>query len=127
MELAIGRAAAKGDRDLHVRARTVRSRAAIRAWEYRQRARSKGVCFRLRLQVALDVEFLATACVALTQAHSHGVGIRKPHPIAGGSLLMPVLRARPGWLALRGGRMVQQLAKALFEWQIPELKDPQLP
>lgn len=106
---------------LHVRARTVRSRAVIRAWEYRQRAHSKGVWFRLRrvlagaesayeipcseverleaeghhcepvgaeieppkkilfvpavrlqripqrrrLRVALDVELLATACVAL--------------------------------------------------------------
>jgi hypothetical protein len=37
---------------LHQRARRVRSRAAVRAWEYRQRKHSKGVWFRLRRVLA---------------------------------------------------------------------------
>jgi len=108
---------------LHQRAQRARSRAAVRAWEYRQRKHSKGVWFRLRrvlaaaesayaipsseverleeegyrsepvgaeiepqkvilfvpaarleqipgkrrLQVALDAEFLAAPCVALSR------------------------------------------------------------
>ena len=40
---------------LHLRARKVRSAAAIRAWEYRQRNHSKGVWFRLR-RVLADAE-----------------------------------------------------------------------
>jgi len=39
---------------LEVRARKVRTRAAIRAWEYRQRHHAKGVWFRLRRLLALS-------------------------------------------------------------------------
>lgn len=35
-------------RALHTRARVIRERAVVRAWEYRQRHHSKGVWFRFR-------------------------------------------------------------------------------
>ena len=37
---------------MHRKARAVRSRAAVRAWEYRQRMHAKGVWFRLRRLLA---------------------------------------------------------------------------
>jgi hypothetical protein len=37
---------------LHRRAREIRARAAVRAWEYRQRHHAKGVWFRLRRVLA---------------------------------------------------------------------------
>jgi hypothetical protein len=40
---------------LHDRARRIQERLAVRAWEYRQRARAKGVWFRLR-RVLTDAE-----------------------------------------------------------------------
>jgi hypothetical protein len=40
------------NRPLEKRLRALRSRAAIRAWEYRQRSHAKGVWFRLRRLLA---------------------------------------------------------------------------
>jgi hypothetical protein len=41
---------------LHRRAREIRARLAVRAWEFRQRHHAKGVWFRLR-RVLADTEF----------------------------------------------------------------------
>jgi len=57
---------------LHQRARRVRSRAAIRAWEYRQRNHSKGVWFRLRRVLADAESAFAIPCSEVTQLEEEG-------------------------------------------------------
>jgi hypothetical protein len=63
---------------LERRARDVRARNAIRAWEYRQRRHSKGVWFRLRRVLAdARLAYVITEAAVL-EFRSHGY---EPEPV----------------------------------------------
>ena len=57
---------------LHTRARRVRARASVRAWEYRQRNHSKGVWFRLRRVLADTESAFAIPCSAVERLEREG-------------------------------------------------------
>jgi hypothetical protein len=63
---------------LHDRARRVRERSLVRAWEYRQRAFSKGVWFRFRriLVDAAEAWIIDEADADALEAHGY-----LPHPV----------------------------------------------
>lgn len=57
---------------LYQRAQRVRSRAAVRAWEYRQRHHSKGVWFRLRRVLADAESTFAIPCSVVEKLEEEG-------------------------------------------------------
>ena len=57
---------------LHTRARRVRARASVRAWEYRQRNHSNGVWFRLRRVLADAESAFAIPCSAVERLEREG-------------------------------------------------------
>ena len=57
---------------LQQRAQRVRSRAAVRAWEYRQRKHSKGVWFRLRRVLADAESAFAIGCSEVERLEKEG-------------------------------------------------------
>ena len=57
---------------LHRRVQRVRSRALVRAWEYRQRKHSKGVWFRLRRVLADAESAFAIPCSEVEQLEAEG-------------------------------------------------------
>ena len=57
---------------LYKRAQRVRSRAAVRAWEYRQRKYSKGVWFRLRRVLADAESDFAIPCSEVKRLEEEG-------------------------------------------------------
>ncbi len=57
---------------LYKRAQRVRSRAAVRAWEYRQRKYSKGVWFRLRRVLADAESAFAIPCSEVKRLEEEG-------------------------------------------------------
>lgn len=63
---------------LHRRAREIRARAAVRAWEYRQRSHAQGTWFRLRRILAEAREAWAIDGAAADRLISEGVA---PEPV----------------------------------------------
>ena len=57
---------------LHRQAQRVRSSAAVRAWEYRQRKHSKGVWFRLRRVLADAESAFAIPCSEVRRLEDEG-------------------------------------------------------
>ena len=69
---------------LHERARRVRARAAVRAWEYRQREHARGVWYRLRRTLAG-----ARAAYAIDEADAAALLAEGARPLAVGAELAP--------------------------------------
>jgi len=72
---------------LHERVRRMRERALIRAWEYRQRAYSKGVWFRLR-RVLVDAE----RAFSIPEGDADQLESEGQQPLAVGHELSPAKR-----------------------------------
>lgn len=117
---------------LEERARQVRARAAVRAWEYRQRHHAKGVWFRLRRLLA------ATASAwSLPEEEARRLVAEGYEVAAAGSLLEPPklivlvpeerLRAVPGRAPVElrlGPDLLAARCLALVPFPPPEAGDP---